>query len=442
MGVELVEGRDLECRRGRVMMRTTKGLEPVHVIYRRVDDEFLDPVHFRADSMLGCPGHDRRRPRRQRHARQRDRQRRRRRQARLHLHARHHPLLPRRGAGDPQRRHLAAGRAGGARGGARPARRAGAQAGRRVGRQGHRDRAGAPRAPSSTSCASRCSTTRAPGSPSRWCSCRRCRRSSTAGSGRGTSTCGRSRSTTATRVWVLPGGLTRVALAEGELIVNSSRGGGSKDTWVLAGPTQVELRGRTTDEPTTRAASAPSRADRRRGPAAAVQRAAAPRARDAGRPGARASCSRRPSSSSRAQGAADAEPDRGVDVLDRPLRRARRGHRPDPRRPDPADPRGRHHRRGDDLPGAALDHGRRGRRPTAASTSRWCSTCSATTRPRRSSIASALGRRPRERPPGPRDAVGADVGGHQHDVPRHPARPVPGASGRRRSSSGCASGRR
>ena len=43
------------------------------------------------------------------------------------------------------------------------------------------------------------------------------------------------------RVWVLPGGLTRVALAEGELIVNSSRGGGSKDTWVLAGPTQTDL---------------------------------------------------------------------------------------------------------------------------------------------------------------------------------------------------------
>ncbi len=56
MGVELVEGRDLVCRRGEVMMRTTKGLAPVHVIYRRVDDEFLDPVHFRADSMLGCPG--------------------------------------------------------------------------------------------------------------------------------------------------------------------------------------------------------------------------------------------------------------------------------------------------------------------------------------------------------------------------------------------------
>ena len=56
MGIELVEGRDLVCQRGRVMMRTTQGLEQVHVIYRRVDDEFLDPVHFRADSLLGCPG--------------------------------------------------------------------------------------------------------------------------------------------------------------------------------------------------------------------------------------------------------------------------------------------------------------------------------------------------------------------------------------------------
>ncbi|TIC81476.1 circularly permuted type 2 ATP-grasp protein [Nocardioides sp. GY 10113] len=56
MGIELVEGRDLVCRRGEVMMRTTKGLAPVHVIYRRIDDEFLDPVHFRADSVLGCPG--------------------------------------------------------------------------------------------------------------------------------------------------------------------------------------------------------------------------------------------------------------------------------------------------------------------------------------------------------------------------------------------------
>jgi Circularly permuted ATP-grasp type 2 len=56
MGVELVEGRDLECRRGRVFMRTTAGLQRVDVIYRRIDDDFIDPVHFRSDSMLGVPG--------------------------------------------------------------------------------------------------------------------------------------------------------------------------------------------------------------------------------------------------------------------------------------------------------------------------------------------------------------------------------------------------
>ena len=56
MGVELVEGRDLVCRGGRVSIRTTQGLRPVHVIYRRLDDEFLDPATFRADSMLGCAG--------------------------------------------------------------------------------------------------------------------------------------------------------------------------------------------------------------------------------------------------------------------------------------------------------------------------------------------------------------------------------------------------
>jgi uncharacterized circularly permuted ATP-grasp superfamily protein len=56
MGVELVEGRDLECHRGKVFMRTTAGLQRVDVIYRRIDDDFLDPVHFRSDSMLGVPG--------------------------------------------------------------------------------------------------------------------------------------------------------------------------------------------------------------------------------------------------------------------------------------------------------------------------------------------------------------------------------------------------
>ncbi len=56
MGCELVEGRDLACANGRVSVRTTQGLRPVHVIYRRVDDEFLDPAHFRADSLLGVAG--------------------------------------------------------------------------------------------------------------------------------------------------------------------------------------------------------------------------------------------------------------------------------------------------------------------------------------------------------------------------------------------------
>jgi uncharacterized circularly permuted ATP-grasp superfamily protein len=56
MGVELVEGRDLVCSGNKVRMRTTYGERQVDVIYRRVDDEFLDPVQFRADSVLGCPG--------------------------------------------------------------------------------------------------------------------------------------------------------------------------------------------------------------------------------------------------------------------------------------------------------------------------------------------------------------------------------------------------
>jgi uncharacterized circularly permuted ATP-grasp superfamily protein len=56
MGVELVEGRDLVCGTNRVRMRTTEGERPVDVIYRRIDDEFIDPVQFRADSLLGVPG--------------------------------------------------------------------------------------------------------------------------------------------------------------------------------------------------------------------------------------------------------------------------------------------------------------------------------------------------------------------------------------------------
>jgi uncharacterized circularly permuted ATP-grasp superfamily protein len=56
MGIEIVEGRDLVIRDAHVFMRTTKGLKPVHVIYRRIDDDFLDPTVFRKDSLLGVPG--------------------------------------------------------------------------------------------------------------------------------------------------------------------------------------------------------------------------------------------------------------------------------------------------------------------------------------------------------------------------------------------------
>jgi uncharacterized circularly permuted ATP-grasp superfamily protein len=56
MGVELVEGRDLFCRDNAVYMRTTEGERQVDVIYRRIDDAFLDPMQFRPDSVLGVAG--------------------------------------------------------------------------------------------------------------------------------------------------------------------------------------------------------------------------------------------------------------------------------------------------------------------------------------------------------------------------------------------------
>jgi len=56
MGIDLVEGRDLTVQDDHVVMRTTKGFERVDVIYRRLDDDFMDPECFRADSVLGVPG--------------------------------------------------------------------------------------------------------------------------------------------------------------------------------------------------------------------------------------------------------------------------------------------------------------------------------------------------------------------------------------------------
>src|ERR1700744_5987689 len=56
LGIELVEGRDLVVKNDEVFMRTTEGLKRVDVIYRRVDDDFIDPLTFRPDSTLGVPG--------------------------------------------------------------------------------------------------------------------------------------------------------------------------------------------------------------------------------------------------------------------------------------------------------------------------------------------------------------------------------------------------
>jgi len=56
MGIEIVQGDDLVVENDRVYLRRTGGLAPVHVIYRRIDDDFLDPTVFRPDSLLGVPG--------------------------------------------------------------------------------------------------------------------------------------------------------------------------------------------------------------------------------------------------------------------------------------------------------------------------------------------------------------------------------------------------
>ena len=56
MGIQLVQGHDLICNDNYVYLKTTSGLKRVDVIYRRIDDDFLDPIHFRKDSYLGVSG--------------------------------------------------------------------------------------------------------------------------------------------------------------------------------------------------------------------------------------------------------------------------------------------------------------------------------------------------------------------------------------------------
>ena len=114
MGVPLVEGRDLLVEDGSVWMRTTAGLAPVHTIYRRLNDDFLDPDVFRPDSELGVRG--------LMEAWRRGRVSlanavgtgRGRRQGGLCLHAAHHPLLSGRGRDPAECRYSDLRRAGGA----------------------------------------------------------------------------------------------------------------------------------------------------------------------------------------------------------------------------------------------------------------------------------------------------------------------------------------
>jgi len=235
MGVELVEGRDLVCYRGRVMMRTTAGLAQVHVIYRRVDDDFLDPVHFRADSRLGCPG--------------------------LINAARagnvtianavgngvaddklvytYLPDLIRYYLGEePALRNVDTWRCGDPEHLEEVLDRLDELVLKPVDGSGGKGIVIGPRAERGELDELR---RRLQQDPRSWIAQPVVQLSTVptfvdGGMGPRHVDLRPFAVNDGSRVWVLPGGLTRVALAEGELIVNSSRGGGSKDTWVLAAP--------------------------------------------------------------------------------------------------------------------------------------------------------------------------------------------------------------
>ena len=474
MGVELVEGRDLECRRGRVFMRTTAGLRRVDVIYRRIDDDFIDPVHFRQDSMLGVPGlvnavrsggvalanaigngvaddkliytyvPDL-----------------------IRYYLREEPIIRNvdtwRLEEDAAREEVMD--------------RLAELVVKPVDGSGGKGIVIGPVATTEELDALRA---RVLADPRGWIAQPLVQLSTVPtliGSGleprhvdlRPFAV------NSGDDVWVLPGGLTRVALPKGEIVVNSSQGGGSKDTWVLSQPlrlhapeavpeddeedeseTEVDTTpsppapppppaappGAAPAVPATAAAAATvdpvertqghpvrrtaagrrcPRHDRRstRVPAAAVGAAAADRP---GRPGSRAEVG-------------DAEPDRGVDVLDRPLRGARRQHRPDGADPAPADRRGHLARRVGLVPepAGADEHRRRGlpgaerRRPAAAAL---------LGRPGVDVDLLRLGRRPGQRPTGPGGDPARGVGVHQHHLAEAahragstPCAPTPSSTG-------------
>ena len=233
MGVELVEGQDLFVQNDTLYMRTTRGPRRVHVLYRRVDDDFLDPRAFRPDSMLGVPGlfaayragrvtlanaigtgvaDDK---------------------SIYPLCAGYDPLLSDRGADPQQRADLAAAAGGRSSLLPRPPARARGQGGPRRRRLRHA-RSGPRRAtPSANRSAAASSPSPTSTSRSRRWRCRPVRPLPRAGS-RPRHIDLRPYVLSGKAVNLVPGGLTRVALREGSLVVNSSQGGGTKDTWVMA----------------------------------------------------------------------------------------------------------------------------------------------------------------------------------------------------------------
>ena len=228
-------------------------------------------------------------------------------------------------------------------------------------------------------------------------------------------------------VWVLPGGLTRVALPEGQLVVNSSQGGGSKDTWIVGGsaPSHVEygqgsgLAGLVADQAATITAAIPIIYDGQPAPTHSPQDRPRSTHRAAG---ATAAAERSPMRARKrgrrtTEDGAHAEPHRRVAVLDRALHRARRRHGPHPRRAPAAAARRPVDRRRHRLPVAPERHGldpaddgcQIVRREDVLQRL-------AVDRTNPSSIAYALTAVARERPPCPRDRLDRAVGDAQHDA--------------------------
>ena len=234
LGYTLVEGGDLTVRDNRVYLKVLGGLQPVDVIFRRLDDDFCDPLELRPDSFLGVPGLVQAVRGRERRGGQRPR---------------HRAAGNARAAGVPARALPGAARR-------RPAAAVGADVVvRRPGRLRYvldhlatlvvkpafpasRIEPVFPAELSAGRSGPRWPTASGPGrgtsSARSGCTCRRPRSSTATGSPPARGAPGVPRRRTGTGSRSMPGGLTRVSASADTLVVSMQRGGGSKDTWVLS----------------------------------------------------------------------------------------------------------------------------------------------------------------------------------------------------------------